>query len=275
MDKLILRKGGHLFAIETEYDSTLKEYRTKSETEIKDIVPPYYLHHGAFELEDGLTMEDVFLFLSKDLSYWELVIGNHVSDFVKQSFETSTEPIPENPSLDILYVTWIQESTKQDGKRWINFPLPSLVGEGKYGDAVISVGIGNTHTASLNRVPVKIKKDLTVESSDFDRKFTLRRFDDCEDNLEGFVTAINHRTFLERIFPFWRKFEYWIERKISQKKYSFGEMEMSLFQFLFGIFYELSFYGPPKERKEFFDALDKQIENIKNTGSEKAPSDDC
>ena len=57
------------------------------------------------------------------------------------------------------------------------------------------------------------------------------------------------------------------EEKDVKKRYPLlmeGETTMTLFDFIRGILFEISFYGAPSQRDKFFKSLDKQSEDIKS-----------
>jgi len=60
----------------------------------------------------------------------------------------------------------------------------------------------------------------------------------------------------------------------SKTPIEYGEADFSLGQILYGIFYELSFHGSPRQQKEFEDELSKRVAQIESGEVETIPWDD-
>lgn len=260
-EKLILEKGGILSLNYKEEDENEVVVEKR---ELVSLATPFYLYEAEFEIQDGLTMGDVFLFLKKDLDYWELVLGNRVSEYVNQSFERS-EQEDFYSKMDCLVLNWAMESSIISKVKKVNNPHLDFSGEGD-GDVAgvkIRYGFGNLHTSNLNHLPVQIRKNLTVHSVDYDINFSRPKKSD------DFLKDLNRKTFLQKYcYPLWQLI-YRLERKVAERDYDLGEMEVSLFRFLYAIFYELSFYGGTEERKEFFVEMDRRCDEVKEQIKEK------
>ena len=257
--KLVLERGGKLFLHYDEYNEEKDVPNVAKTFEFQGMVPSCYLHELDFETGEGVLMEDVFLFLKKDLAYWEIVIGNHVSEYVEESFKTFPEPEDKEIVINSVYLSWIMESDKMDGKKTVSLSFPVFCGKGTSYGETCDIGFGGSPVSSLNKLPIEIKNNLTVIYENYDHKFLFKM-----KNSDDFLKSVNHRTLLERIFPFLRRWKYWFEEAISRKSYDLGDMKMTFFQFLYGIFYELSFHGSPSENKAFFDSLSDKVRDFKD-----------
>jgi len=255
LKKLILKKGGHLILFYDEWDSE-SEINTPKEEEILGVVPSFQLHELEFEFESGIIFEDVLIYLNRNLDYWETIIGCHIRDYVKQSFEIFDLPEDKTDTLERLILSWNMTSDKMDGKKSISNPRLDFGAIGTSDGEQTNFGIGASNLSSIKNLPIEIKTDLIIYSENYDSHFLNKKFTKDED----FADWINKKSFLQKYLPFvytWLfRFQIWN----SNSKKNYGQMPVSLFQAIYGIFYELSFYGGPTQKEEFFSEVKSRLE---------------
>lgn len=221
---------------------------------------PYILHDVPLELEAGLKMKHVFAFLNQDLEYWQLMVGNWVEDYVKQSFEPAPAKNEDGFVITTLFTSIYLDSTCKDKKLQAGFPRVLFGAEGLYKDTgkKTEIGFGNTHMAELNEVPVEMRNDINVEFMDFDLYLSFKK----KSSTDKSGALILEDCWLQKHLP-WLYF--WILRLnevISTDRYSLGECNITLFQFIYAIFWELGFHGGPENRHELMDTLKKALESV-------------
>lgn len=235
MDKLIFKRGGEIVRVSGVWNETTEEWTKKEE--VLDFVPTAYERHDlSLELEDGLTLRDVFLLVNKHLDIWGLLLGNWCKEFITAGLTREKEKEKEDDLvIDHLRVYTYMEITKyKDGE--FNFtPKDRLDFDGrgtvKKGDhwmkagEEINIGINLTPIQNLLDYPIKIDKEYELWYHDYSIKTEM------ED-------------------------EKW---KNPNKLFEFKDLEASLFQFLYTIFWELSFHGGPEDTKQFRDSLNKSV----------------
>lgn len=260
--KIVLSRGGKL--IRFYWSSDDEELKTEDIT--TEVPSPYLLHNTCFEIETGLTMKDVFVFLNQNLDYWDLIIGNWLKEYVTQSFE----PVPQKNdssndyTFSYLYTYLDMSCSVIDGEKTSGFPFVCFGGKGfdKAGNE-INLGFGRFHTAEFNDLPVKIESSLKVNCTNFDIDYlnywTKKKLKDSDDPL----ALLRHRGFLQKHAYWLYSLLYRIEERIKNRTYDLGSCEISLFQFIYAIFYEFSFYGGIENRQKTFEELEKKVAKIK------------
>jgi len=255
--RIILKKGGHLFV---EYNEWENDVSTEKSLEIKDSVPVHYLHGLPFELEDGVTLEDICLYVNQNIEYWDILIENCIKDYVD---DILNNPIMEDDGIKIetCVLSWGMEASKYDNKVVTNFPHLNFGMKGKDENGKeINYGFGGGSVACYKNLPVIIDRKLSISYENLDNFFFEKEKWNEDDSLEAYF---NRKNIFQKLWP-WGYSKYWnfvYRMKHTQKDY--GTMDVTLFNVIYGIFWELSFHGGPNDRKEFFNGLSNQIDEIK------------
>jgi hypothetical protein len=227
-NKLRLGKGGKLY-----YE----------DIEALGFPTAYHLYECFLELEDDLTLRDVFLYLKKDLDKWDNVLGNWCKEFVKESLTPYlVKEEDEEIRLDYLEVYRSVEVDKMDGEvNLIGINRLDFGGKGQYiknsngfkpGEN-IGIAVSFTSTNELAQYPIKIIREYEVIYHDYDKEYS--GLDSVDPN--------------------------------PKKVYSITNMEVTLFDFLYAIFWELSFFGGPDKRDLEKKELMKRVEEVKKDQS--------
>ena len=261
--KLILKKGGKLFIEYNEWDSDNDSPAITKKTEITDAVPVNWLHTFDCELEVGFTLGDFFLYLDKNLEYWDLLIGNFLKEYVEQS-KLDPETKDADDVLTKIVLEWELKSDKYRNKKSVGMPNLIVSAIGTRSGVETNFSLGGESVANYKNLPIELKKGMTFYYENMDLNFAFRKFRDGED----FLKTLNHKNFIQKVCPkLWSlifRFNYWLR---NEKRY-LGECNTSLFQIVFSILWELSFYGGPEEKKLFFDKLGDQVKSFKITQGE-------
>jgi hypothetical protein len=225
-NKLILGKGGKLY-----YDGI----------EALGFPTAHHLHECTLDFEDDVTLGDIFLYLKRDLYKWDELLGNWCKDYVREGLtpylvkEKEEDYLP----LDHLEVYRSIEIDKMDGEIClVGTDRLDFGGVGFYtkdqdgfkvGD---KMGISVTFTPAneLAQYPIKMKRDYEVWYHDYDKEFN--RLDSVDPN--------------------------------PKKGYCVNNLEVTLFDFLYAIFWELSFFGGPEKRDLERDELSRRCKEALN-----------
>lgn len=220
-------------------------------------VSPYLLHDVPFEFGDGVTVGILCRYLMKDLDYWNGVIGNGLKDYVEtcglprlhQHFDDGVTPLH-------AILEWSLGCDRWDGKRHLSLPSVSFSvmcrvdkGHGHALDGDVRYGFSGIYMSDIKDLPLVIDRKAVLSYDNLDRFFFEKEITlaDMFGETKGF------RKWCPRIYSFWRR----LILSLKHREYDFGTMDMSLFQALYGIFWELSFYGSPDDRIEFFKKLEQ------------------
>lgn len=241
--KLTIAKGGKLLQTEWVYDDE-KEEGSYVTSELDDFAATGLLFEHC-ELADDITLRDIFLLLEKNLDFYQVVIRNWVEELVREGLDGPTVPDNESPYIDYLELYWHFEGSKFEGKRTLGgYSFPEFHGVSKAlteeelkdypgfkaGD-VINIAVDFTPTNKLMDLPVKLKKKPWIAEDDLDIDFKTA---DKQEVLNS----------------------YWSTDSYDDCIYTLGHI-------LYGIIWELSFCGSPKDRDDKAEMLKERVESIK------------
>ncbi len=184
----------------------------------KDIteVSPYHLQNMC-ELDSDVTLKDVFLIIQKNIDIYKIIINNNVELFLEEGFNDPKEYINK---YDPEGVEYLQLSKS------INWNDASSI----------------TH-CTLFGIGYELKEDYDIHKSGNRISWAI--------DLEPVNTYINYplklKTDVELVeFPY---------SDLTKLNNEYEEHAFTLFDILYWIIYELSFYGPPKKRDEEYKKL--------------------
>jgi len=217
-----LTKNSELVETYYEYDETLKKGLYKQK--IIDTFPSAnILHDMDFYLEEGITLKEVLLYLSKDIELWDFLIGNWCKDLVTEGLKGKEI---EETSLEYLELYWgfeIEKYETNEAPQVSAGKKMELHAKGKkdsYGADTYSLLFSKIN--NIVNLPLKIKKDVTLDTTDYSS------------------SPVNFKvTYL-------------------------GDCTPSLFQVIYGIFWELSFYGSSESKENKRKELEGIVEEIKD-----------
>lgn len=231
-DKITLKKGGKLIETYWHYDKE-KEKGSYLERDLTNhmFLPTHILYERYFFFEKGLTLKDVFLYMNRNLDYWNMLLGNWCEELVKEGLKPP--PFTKNNDLEYLELYWGDCADIFEGKQ--TFQRHSYMCFGAKGkpdeqcikdfgnnpNELISYSLMFSSASELAQHEIKINTEYIVWESNYDAKPTM-----------------------------------------SNKKVVEGyECIPTVFEALYGIVWELSFAGPPEKR-------DKEASKLKQTMKE-------
>jgi hypothetical protein len=165
MSTLLLKKGGIL---------ELKYWDTESHSNItRDVTDQATFNlMRQCELDDDVTLRDVFLVLQRDLDVYKIIINNWVEELVEEAFQ----PAERESDVDYLELYW--NITVDRDEKFPCAPIaffPSFHGWGSYDDGSGKGGIGlmMSKVSTLMDYPLKLRKDvLFIDDTDMKNPIT-------------------------------------------------------------------------------------------------------
>lgn len=178
-------------------------------------------------LDRGVTLRDIFLIINKNIEVYDSVLGNWVKEIVKEGLYSKQ---PKDKELKYLELYWHYEYDEYKNKYSLcGGMFPELHGRAKK-DPEIPCSIAFINTSTIIDLPVKFREHLGIsDNSEFD---------------------INNKN-KDYLKTYWEEHYY----KFLNPQYTLG-------QILYGIMWELSFYGPPKDRDKRAKEITKLAEEI-------------
>jgi len=262
-EKLELRKGGLLVETRWKYDETIKkgEYveRDVTQNAIRYLFEPC-------ELEEGVSLRDIFLLLNTELEIFDAVIGNWCKEIVTEGLTQPAKPYtgqydPDGIEYLELYWSMYYDNGTKYGPSFYGYHRPDFHGigyelkEDKLFDwidkdtgkpavewpkgARINWGISFSRANDLIDIPVKLDDKATV----------------FDDNLKS---KSDHQAKTGWGYPL---------AEYKGATYTLGNI-------LYGIIWEMSFHGGPESRDERSEELKQAVDEIKAGTAETVSADD-
>lgn len=263
MDKLVLKKGGVLVLHLTEYDEE-QEKHIHTEEVLEKVPTAYQMHDLPLELEEGLLFKDVLEYVNKDLSIWDLLLGNWCEEYVKAGLEPLPNEPEEDDGMEIKFLrvyNHLEVSEHKDSRTIDGLGRYDFDGRGVYtrddensgmkvGDWM-NIGVGFSATNRLAQYPIKI-----------DREYELWYWNYSTRDSNKMIRKENG------------ELDYDHPEANPRRLYTLTDMSISLFDFLYAIFWELSFHGGPEATAKVKEDLIKSVEEIKNGTAKLIPADE-
>lgn len=180
------------------------------------------------ELAEGVTLRDVCLLVKQDLDVYKIIVNNWVEDFIDEAFREpkgqEKEIAIDNEPLDYLELYWMLEiDERYGGVPLAAFPSFHGIGWSEEEQGPTQWGVEFMPMCLIIDLPLKINDTVTL----------------CE---EGTGDARKKYT-----PPFVREFK---------------GAYCTLMQIIYGIFWEMSFFGSPIKRDEIKQNIVEDIENL-------------
>lgn len=232
-EKLILTKDSKL--VEVFWDKENVEYVKR---EITHIPSAYHLHERPCEIEEGTTLKDIFIYMKKNIHFWDVILGNWCSDFIEEGLKPfEEEDKNQDTTTDYLELYWHGEhSTYKDQEELSGMTTMCFHGMGRYNedceygyykkDDEVALGISFTPVNKIASVEIKINTMMKI-------------YEFCKTD------------------PLLK-----------------GTVEPTLFQILYAIIWELSFHGPPAKRDEKAQELAEISQEITDNPDSAIPFED-
>lgn len=250
-ETLRIKKGGKLVETKWVYD------HAKQEGEYQDFDRTSTAVRHMFEqceLEEGVTLKDIFLLLNSELEVFDAVIGNWCQEIVTEGLTQPAKPydLTDEEAVEFLDLRWdwYYDDASQYGPSFYGHGRPNLGGTGiartkvkyfdwndKNGNPEVEYNIGDrtpwaisfTPANELINVPVRLMNEAVVYDDNTDKGFDVQ-------NKTGYGFPIA----------------------------TYKNPTFTLGNILYGIIWELSFFGGPDKRQEKKDELFKIVDDIKN-----------
>jgi len=233
MDKLILKKGGHL--IKTYYDESQEKWLDK---DISDemFISPKWLHEVGCSLEDGLILKDIFTYMNRNPNYWHMMLGNWCDEYLIEGMKAPSKP--KDANLHYIETYWSCETSHEDDgvyvcwAKFMDVHIKGVNGKdepdiGMKADDPMNYSVMFMSANDLAQYPIKVNPEFKI----------YKDICECKDLKAG----------QEVLF----------EVDIRQP---------TLFELLYGIIWELSFHGGPesrdKQEKELMDSWEEAKKEI-------------
>ncbi len=184
MEKVTLTKNAQLIETYWEYDEEIKEGSYKDK--IIDFVSPHYLHEKKCVLEEGITLQNIFDYMVKNIAFWSITIGNWCEEIVTEGLLPPEQANIESEYLELYWSLNVEEEETY-------FPY-RMDFHGKHNDTNLSLSFCSANDLAL--LPVKVNTKLKMYNDKDEEK-------------------------------------------------DLGNLNPTLFQILYGIIWELSFFGNP------------------------------
>jgi len=250
IEGLEIRKGGKLIKLYTEYNEQTEECENKEE-DITDLAPKFVFEKCT--LEDGVTLKDIFTIINEHMTFFEVLIGNWCTEIVeeglnKKAKDWSLEPYHEQ--IDYLELRWQlrHDVDYEDSNKTIlaGFSFPDFHGVGvelkedkmfEWGEVEwpkgerIPWGISFSAANDLISLPVKLEQHIDI----------------CNDDVKAPAGKWG--------FPM----------------HSWDGCEYTLGQILYGIIWEMSFMGGPKDREKKSKEIMQAADDVKSGKAKLVP----
>jgi hypothetical protein len=225
MTNLLIKKDGIIIA----------NAGSSSEKNVTDVAILYLMQ--PCEIEDGVTLKDIFLILKRDMSFYKTLIQNWVEEIVEEGLSpTKSQDDASQCKIDYLELSW--NLTAESGKEnyFSGLEMPEFHGVGSWpatehnpeGSGAISIMFSPAN--HLANIPLKLKQTLNLDLQ-------------------------TEYKFKERI--------------------TYHNPTYTLLQILYAIIWEMSFLGKPEKRNTELEKLNQVVEDVKNGTAELIPMEDA
>lgn len=247
-----LRKGGKLFQTKWVCDKAANIDGHYVDTDITD--KAFFKMNEICEIEEGVTLGDIFRLINTELDLFDSVIGNWCKEIVTEGLTKPAKPydLTDDEAIEFLELYWYADydSGSEYGPSFSGYNRCDLHGIGvarkedkcfdwidkDTGQPAIMYrkgertpwGISFTPANELINIPVTLNRDFTIINSNTD---------DPIEKYNEVVAVYKGATF-------------------------------TLHNILYGILWEMSFHGGPEKRAEFKDELNDIVQDIKAEGND-------
>jgi hypothetical protein len=240
-EKLVLTKNGKLVETKWVYDKQ-KEEGSYVDSDVTDQAIRRIFDNC--ELEDGVTLKDVFLLLNTELQIFDAIIGNWCEKLVTEGLTKPAKPHTGQYDPEEIEYLELKKNYWQDKDSTYGQNRPDFGGTGyelkedklagwnnKDGTPAVEMpkgeripwGLSFTPTNELINLPLKLNRKLTIYNEDHE-------------------SPDYHKVIAE----------------YDNICYTLGDI-------LYGILWELSFHGGPESRDGFKSTLDSQLEDYRKS----------
>lgn len=235
---LKLKKGGLL---------ERSKYGENKTYEVSEIAVRYLTEH--IELDEDITMRDLFLIIEKNINIFELIFGNWIKEYTEEALYATVEPketLSPNNKLEYVQLYWqlsIDDQNKYREK-----------GEPKYEHKSL-------HIPSF---PQFDGISVAVEDNEFYKK---------GDEIKWAMDFTPTQNYIDVPLKLNKKIIIYDENTNEQQVY-YEDSSYTLYQVILGVIWEISFNGGPKDRDQKINEIGAICERIKNGTEELISMED-
>jgi len=241
MDKLTLKKGGKL--VKTFYDEKSEKWAEEDMSQAM-FVSPRWLYEIGFYVDNDVTLRDVFQYMNNNPTYWEMLLGNWAEEFIAEGLEPPKES--KNPHIHYVEMYWSCETSHEDDvvhvvwSKFMDMHMPGVWGKdepeiGAKKDDPTNWSVMFSSASDLAQYPIRINTEFKI----------YKDICECKDL-----------------------------KKEQDVLFHADVRQPSLFEFLYGIIWELSFCGPPADRDKESEQLHQTYQDLKDGKLETIPFDE-
>lgn len=224
MRKLIIKQGGILELEEQKYSEELEEWiETTKNVTLSSV--DYIME--TCEIEDGVTLRDIFSIVKINIALYSIILQNWVDEIVEEGLSATFE---DEGDVEFLELYWnISVNRFESVNTLCGHQFPEFRGWGIWKkDPKHGIPEDQKGGFAIGMSPMKYLIDLPVKLNK-----TLDLYFDDEEKLKGYSSLVN-----------------------------VDKVEYTLFHILYGMFWELSFYGGPQQREQKREEINKDIEDV-------------
>lgn len=263
MENLRITKGGKLVETYLHYDEEKEEGEYRDRDVTSSAVSRMFEY---CDLDDDVTLKDIFLLLNTELEIFDCIIRNWCKDIVTEGLTQPEKPYDisdETEAIEYLELYWHFEKNKHDETderlHGLNFPdfhdIRVERQQNQYFDwknkdgspAVMHAkgertnwGISFTPANELINIPVKLNRDAKVYRTDYTKRTSHGEIGDKDFNITWEEGADQDKVVAE-----------------------LRDIEYTLGHILYGIIWKMSFHGGPDKRDAAKDNLDRISDEVK------------
>lgn len=185
------------------------------------------LHSDECQIDEDVTLEDIFKIVDKNIDFWEFIIGNYCKEIINEGLLKKDKDYDTN--IHYLELYWSAEE---------------VCGKLEMPDFMSFHGVGSKETNLTSELTpgINTKSELDNYAIEMTPTYELVK---CE--------VIVNETFNI------------IEFEDSEVKTLYSSfLSPTLFQIMYGIFWELSFFGSPQEKDNKAKELEEIVEGLKS-----------
>lgn len=256
-EKLQIRKGGKLQQTKWVYDKE-KEEGQYVDTDVTD--KAFFKMNEVCEIEEGVTLGDIFTLINTELELFDSVIGNWCKDIVTEGLTKPAKAydLTDEEAIEFLELYWHLEY--DDGSEY----GPSF--SGYHRADFHGVGIERKVDKCFDWIDKETGKPAIMykagERTPWGISFTpANEMINIPVKLNGEVNVFNSNTDAPT-------------DKYHEVVHTYKGATFTLHNILYGILWEMSFHGGPEKRNEFKDELNDIVEDIKADPSSLVSAED-
>ncbi len=140
----------------------------------------YRFLHNQCDIEDGVTLKEIFTILNRDLGLYDLVLGNWCREFVEQAFSETNPKRTDDFYLELYWRAECEDGILQ------GLEFPAFHGVGIENDTIVQYSLSFSQPSDLMNVPLKFNNILEINGTTCQLKFSLLQI------LQGIIWELSY-----------------------------------------------------------------------------------